>query len=134
MSTSGWMAPDAYLGNNKWLNYVYDESPIKEHVVTCNSMGFGCCKKYPGSSKCFEYGDAPSGGDRTTAGEVIPHFYTNQMTLQIGSWSWDRSENSLDRFLTADQLVTELVQTTAWNGTLIMNVGPNVRGQPTLGD
>ncbi len=45
------MAPDTYLGNHKWLDYVYNDSPIASHVVTCNSMGFGCCKSYPGSSK-----------------------------------------------------------------------------------
>lgn len=27
-------------------------------------------------------GDAPSGGDRTTAGYIVPHYYTNQMTIQ----------------------------------------------------
>ncbi len=48
------------------------------------------------------------------------------MTVQKSSWSWDRQEYKLSGFLTADDLVTELVQTSAWNGTLIVNVGPTV--------
>jgi alpha-L-fucosidase len=123
----GWMAPDAYWGNLEWLTWLYsDASPLSERVVTCNSMGFGCCQQI--GSKCWEYGDAPSGGDRTTAGAVVNHFYTNQMTIQQGSWSYDRSE-PLAQYLTAAQLVKELVQTTAWNGTLVMNVGPTPDGR-----
>ena len=123
----GWMAPDAYWGNLEWLTWLYsDASPLADHVVTCNSMGFGCCQQI--GSKCWEYGDAPSGGDRTTAGAVVNHFYTNQMTIQQGSWSYDRSE-PLAQYLSAAQLVKELVQTTAWNGTLVMNVGPTPDGR-----
>jgi len=149
----GWFAPDEYWGNLDWLTYLYEESPLKERIVTCNSMGFGCCKTYPGSSKCWEYGDAPSGGDRTTAGSVVPHFYTNQMTIEQGSWGWDRSEG-LSQMLGTVDLVRELTQvraptlasvprfaswsvtslgslaqTTAWNGTLIVNVGPTADGR-----
>ena len=125
----GWAAPDAYWGNLQWLTWLYEESPLKERIATCNSLGFNCCQKYPGhGDTCWEYGDAPSGGDRTTAGQVVPHFYTNQMTIQRGSWLWDRSE-PLSQMLSAKDLVTELVQTTAWNGTLVVNVGPTADGR-----
>lgn len=122
----GWMAPDAYWNNLDWLTGLYSESPMAEHVASCNSMGVGCCQTHNG--KCWEYGDAPSGGDRTIAGGVVSHFYTNQMTIQRGSWSWDRSEASLSDFFDVDELVYQLVSTTAWNGTLIVNVGPTSDG------
>jgi len=128
----GWMAPDKYWDNLDWLNYVYEKSPLSEHVVSCNSMGVGCCH-HTGSGaqkdKCWEYGDAPSGGDRTTAGQVTGHFYTNQMTLQRGSWSWDRSEQKLSDFFSAKELLWTLISTTAWNGTLVMNIGPTADGR-----
>ena len=48
-------------------------------------MGAGCCIRYGGpQDRCWEYGDAPSGGDRTTAGRVTSKFFTNQMTIQRG--------------------------------------------------
>ena len=50
----------------------YEKSPLAEHVVSCNSMGVGCCHS-AGGSKCWEYGDAPSGGDRTTAGPCVTY-------------------------------------------------------------
>ena len=125
----GWFAPDGYWGNLDWLTWLYDESPLKDRVVSCNSLGFNCCTKYPGhGDKCWEYGDAPSGGDRTTAGQVVPHYYTNQMTIQKASWSWDRTE-PLAAMLSAADLVAELVQTTAWNGTLVVNIGPTADGR-----
>ena len=123
----GWMAPDAYWGNLDWLTYLYSKSPLAERVVSCNSMGVGCCINY-GGGKCYEYGDAPSGGDRTTAGKIQPHFYTNQMTIQKSSWSWDRSEIAIDQFLTTAELVFTIVSTTAWNGTTVINVGPTADG------
>merc|ERR1712083_669980 len=64
----------------------------------------------------------------TIAGGVVPHFYTNQMTIQRGSWSWDRSETHLNDFFNVAELVYQLVSTTAWNGTLIVNVGPYADG------
>ena len=121
----GWFAPDGYWGNLEWLTWLYEESPLKSRIVTCNSLGFNCCRNYAG--RCWEHGDAPSGGDRTTAGLVVPHYYTNQMTIQKGSWSWDRSE-PLSSMLTTGDIVKELVQTTAWNGTLILNIGPTADG------
>ena len=42
--------------------------------------------------------------------------------------SWDRSENNLDRFFSARELLWTLISTTAWNGTLIMNIGPTADG------
>lgn len=100
----GWMAPDKYWNNLDWLTYLYEESPLKNKVVSCNSMGVGCCSSEANDKtsvtpqqqdKCWELGDAPSGGDRTTAGSVTGHFYTNQMTIQRGSWSWDRKEDKM---------------------------------------
>ena len=98
------MAPDKYWNNLDWLTYLYEESPLKNKVVSCNSMGVGCCSSAANDKtsvtaeqkdKCWELGDAPSGGDRTTAGSVTGHFYTNQMTVQRGSWSWDRKEDKM---------------------------------------
>ena len=98
----GWMAPDKYWNNLDWLTYLYEESPLKNKVVSCNSMGVGCCSSMANDKtsvtpeqqgKCWELGDAPSGGDRTTAGSVTGHFYTNQMTIQRGSW--DRKEDKM---------------------------------------
>lgn len=63
------MAPDSYWGNLDWLTYLYGESPMAEHVITCNSMGIGCCHKTAAEgANCWEYGDAPSGGKVRTGG------------------------------------------------------------------
>lgn len=63
----------------------------------------------------------------------MPHFYTNQMTIQRGSWSWDRSETGLESFFSVPELVWTLVSTTAWNGTLVVNIGPAADGTvPTI--
>jgi hypothetical protein len=42
-----------------------------------------------------------------------------------GSWSWDRKEDKMTDFFTATELLWTLISTTAWNGTLVMNIGPN---------
>ena len=123
----GWFAPDAYWGNLAWLRWLYGESPMKDRVVSCNSLGFNCCANYAG--RCWEYGDAPSGGDRTTAGTVVPHYYTNQMTIQRGSWSWDRSEEDLASFFSTPELLESLASTAAWNGTLVLNIRPTADGK-----
>ena len=124
----GWMAPDKYWDNLDWLTYLYTDSPLKERVVSCNSMGIGCCTAAK-QGNCWEYGDAPSGGDRTTAGHVVDHFYTNQMTIQRGSWSFDRSEDAVADFFSVQELLWTLISTTAWNGTLVMNIGPTADGR-----
>ena len=133
----GWMAPDGYWDNLDWLTYLNTASPIAAKVVSCNSMGVGCCSSAANGKdvspaqqdKCWEIGDAPSGGDRTTAGSVTGHYYTNQMTIQRGSWSWDRSENKRSDFFSATELLWTLISTTAWNGTLVMNIGPTADGR-----
>eukprot|EP00039_Didymoeca_costata_P017569 m.326161 g.326161 ORF g.326161 m.326161 type:complete len:483 (+) comp16556_c0_seq12:2-1450(+) len=124
----GWMAPDTYWGNKDWLEYLYSKSPLSSRVVSCNSLGMNCCKVYKEGQKCYEYGDAPSGGDRNTAGSIQAHYYTNQMTIQKSSWSWDRSENNIEDFLSSEELVETIVSTASWNGTTVINVGPTADG------
>merc|ERR1711966_217889 len=51
------------------------------------------------------------------------------MTIQRGSWSFDRGENDLSDFFTVSELLYELISTTAWNGTLVMNIGPMADGR-----
>jgi hypothetical protein len=53
---------------------------------------------------------------------------TTKRTPRTRSWSWDRSEENLESFFSADELLWTLISTTAWNGTLVMNVGPTADG------
>ena len=79
----GWMAPDQYWDNLDWLAYVVDKSPMASHVVSCNSMGVGCCAHHgtgKQQDKCWEYGDAPSGGDGT-----LPLIVQDRLAA-VGTW------------------------------------------------
>ena len=51
------------------------------------------------------------------------------MTIQRGSWSWDRKEDKMSDFFSATELLWTLISTTAWNGTLVMNIGPAADGR-----
>ena len=56
------------------------------------------------------------------------HTNMHTCTHNTNNRSWDRSENNLNQFFSSRELLWTLISTTAWNGTLVMNIGPTADG------
>lgn len=51
-----------------------------------------------------------------------------------GAWGYDKSKNSPDKYMTADQIFEELFKTVSRDGNYLLNIGPTGNGSLSKGD
>ncbi|XP_064628607.1 alpha-L-fucosidase-like [Lineus longissimus] len=118
-SDGDWGAPDTYWNSTEFLAWLYNESPVKDTVVTNDRWGQGVMCHHGGYYTC---------SDRYNPGVLQKHKWENCMTIDRGSWGYRRNAKLSD-YLTMDDLTKELVETVSCGGNLLMNIGPTHDGR-----
>ena len=117
--SDGDAGPDTYWMSQKFLAWLYNESPVKDTVITNDRWGYGCPCKHGGYYTC---------DDRYNPGKLVNHKWENCMTIDKISWGYRRN-TSLAQFLTIEEIISELTSTVSCGGNLLMNVGPTKDGK-----
>ncbi|XP_052009664.1 plasma alpha-L-fucosidase [Xyrauchen texanus] len=112
-------APDYYWNSTGFLAWLYNESPVRDTVVTNDRWGKDCICNHGGYYTC---------NDRYNPGHLLKHKWENCMTIDQKSWGY-RRDAKLSDYLTIEQLVKTLVETVSCGGNLLMNVGPTPDGR-----
>ncbi|OXA51892.1 Alpha-L-fucosidase [Folsomia candida] len=108
-SDGDWEAPDTYWNSTEFLAWLYNDSPVKETVVTNDRWGLGTMCKHGGFNTC---------ADRYNPGVLQPKKWENCMTLDKYAWSFRKNTNFED-YLTPEELITtieRLLQMGEWLG------------------
>ncbi|XP_075453268.1 plasma alpha-L-fucosidase isoform X2 [Ascaphus truei] len=113
------VAPYTYWNSTGFLAWLYNESPVRDTVVTNDRWGTGCICKHGGFYTCT---------DRYNPGHLLPHKWENCMTIDKSSWGYRRNA-LISELLTIEQLVQELVETVSCGGNLLLNIGPTSDGR-----
>lgn len=111
-------APDSYWNSTGFLAWLYNESPVRNTVVTNDRWGAGCICTHGGYYTC---------NDRYNPGHLLPHKWENCMTIDKFSWGYRRNAAIYD-YLTIEELVKQLVITVSCGGNLLLNIGPTLDG------
>jgi len=118
-SDGDWEADEAYWGSKEFFAWLYNESPVKDTVVTNDRWCSGCSLKHGGYF---------TGSDRQQPdASLLSHKWENAMTVDSDSWGYSRA-TPLSGYLTAGDVVNELISTVAYGGNLLLNVGPTADG------
>ncbi|ESP04763.1 hypothetical protein LOTGIDRAFT_211563 [Lottia gigantea] len=117
-SDGDYEAPDTYWGSTEFLAWLYNDSPIKDIVVTNDRWGINDTCKHGGYWTCK---------DRYMPTKVPPKKWENTMTIDKGSWGFRRNAN-LEDYLTIEELLAIFIQTVSLGGNMLMNVGPQKDG------
>ncbi|XP_069786778.1 plasma alpha-L-fucosidase [Narcine bancroftii] len=112
-------APYTYWNSTGFLYWLYNQSPVKDTVVTNDRWGCGTICKHGGFYTC---------ADRYSPGHLLSHKWENCMTIDSKSWGY-RREAQLRDYLTIEELVQTLVETVSCGGNLLMNIGPTHDGR-----
>ncbi|XP_061698940.1 plasma alpha-L-fucosidase isoform X4 [Syngnathoides biaculeatus] len=112
-------APDKYWNSTGFLAWLYNDSPVRDTVVTNDRWGSGSMCRHGGYYTC---------ADRYQPGHLLPHKWENCMTIDRKSWGYRRDAPLAD-YLTIEELVATLVETVSCGGNLLMNVGPTADGR-----
>lgn len=111
-------APDSYWNSTGFLAWLYNDSPVRDTVVTNDRWAAGSICKHGGYYTC---------SDRFNPGQLLPHKWENCMTIDKLSWGFRRNA-VISNYLTIEELVKELVETVSCGGNLLMNIGPTQDG------
>ncbi|XP_004702193.1 plasma alpha-L-fucosidase [Echinops telfairi] len=111
-------APDSYWNSTGFLAWLYNESPVRDTVVTNDRWGDGTICKHGGYYTC---------SDRYNPEHILQHKWENCMTIDKVSWGYRRNAGILD-YITIEELVKLLVETVSCGGNLLMNIGPTEDG------
>jgi alpha-L-fucosidase len=117
-SDGEWEAEDTYWKSKEFLAWLYNESPVKDTVVTNDRWGHETLCKHGGYYTCL---------DRYNPGVLQPHKWENCMTLDKKSWGYRRNAK-IEEYLTPEELMQTMIETVACGGNLLVNVGPTKEG------
>ncbi|KAK5858012.1 hypothetical protein PBY51_011213 [Eleginops maclovinus] len=112
-------APDSYWNSTGFLAWLYNDSPVRDTVVTNDRWGLGSICKHGGYYTC---------SDRYQPGHLLKHKWENCMTIDRKSWGYRRNAPLRD-YMSIQELVAMLVETVSCGGNLLMNVGPTPDGR-----
>ncbi|XP_059907540.1 plasma alpha-L-fucosidase [Gadus macrocephalus] len=112
-------APDQYWNSTGFLAWLYNDSPVRDTVVTNDRWGYGSICKHGGYYTC---------ADRYMPGHLLARKWENCMSIDRKAWGY-RREAPLGDYLTIEQLITTLVETVSLGGNLLLNVGPTHDGR-----
>ncbi|NP_001083206.1 alpha-L-fucosidase 2 L homeolog precursor [Xenopus laevis] len=112
-------APYTYWNSTGFLAWLYNESPVRDTVVTNDRWGNGCICKHGGYYTC---------SDRYNPGHLLKHKWENCMTIDRYSWGYRRNA-LISEMLTIEEIVRVLVETVSCGGNLLMNIGPTSDGR-----
>ena len=111
-------ATSEYWRSQDFLAWLYNDSPVRESVVTNDRWGAGCPCTHGGFFSC---------DDRFVPGALQPHKYESCQTIDRWSWGY-RREARIEDFLSLHDILRLLVSVVATNGNLLLNVAPDHLG------
>ncbi|XP_037939404.1 putative alpha-L-fucosidase [Teleopsis dalmanni] len=117
-SDGDWEAPAKYWKSEEFIAWLYNDSPVRDTIVTNDRWGFG--------TSC-RHGDFYNCADRFNPGILQKHKWENALTLDKSSWG-QRFDVTLADFMTAEELIKEIVSTVSCNGNVLINIGPTKYG------
>jgi len=118
-SDGDWEAPDTYWNSTGFLAWLYNDSPVKDTVVTNDRWGNGIMCHHGGYFTC---------SDRYNPGHLLKHKWENAMTIDRKSWGYRRQAKLAD-FLSLHQLLTDMAETVSCGGNMLLNIGPTHDGR-----
>ncbi|XP_037548692.1 tissue alpha-L-fucosidase [Nematolebias whitei] len=117
-SDGDWEAPDTYWNSTRFLAWLYNDSPVKDTVVTNDRWGAGCACKHGGYYNCQ---------DKYTPGQLPKHKWEKCTSVDTLSWGYRRNMRLQD-LMDLPAIIKDLVNTVALGGNYLLNVGPTADG------
>ncbi|XP_027891539.1 tissue alpha-L-fucosidase [Xiphophorus couchianus] len=117
-SDGDWEAPDTYWNSTQFLAWLYNDSPVKDTVVTNDRWGQGTACKHGGFYNCQ---------DKYTPGQLPKHKWEKCTSVDTLSWGYRRNMK-LKELMDLPAIIDDLVSTVALGGNYLLNVGPTADG------
>jgi alpha-L-fucosidase len=120
-SDGEWEAPSSYWKATQFLHWYATQSAVKDTAVWNDRWG---------SDTLCHHGAYLTCTDRYNPGKYDKNAtrkWENALTIDKTSWGYNRNASYTD-YLTVPEIIHNLIQVVAWNGNMLLNVGPAADG------
>ncbi|XP_067673731.1 alpha-L-fucosidase-like [Haliotis asinina] len=117
-SDGDWLANSTYWNSTEFLAWLYNDSPVKDTVVTNDRWGKDATCHHGGYLTCK---------DRFNPGVLQERKFEDSTTIHKLYWGFIRN-TKLSDFHTIEELITELVTVVSCGGNILLNAGPTPDG------
>lgn len=111
--------PANYWEAKEFLAWLYNESPVKDTVVTNDRWCQECFCKHGGYKTCR---------DKYNPGKLLDFKWENCMSVDTYSWGYRRTAK-VDQLLSIHEIISTFASTISCGGNMLMNVGPTKDGK-----
>ncbi|KAM4630973.1 tissue alpha-L-fucosidase-like [Polymixia lowei] len=113
-SDGDWSAADTYWNSTEFLAWLYNDSPVKDTIVTNDRWGSGCYCKHGGYFNC---------ADQYTPSTMPTHKWEKCQTIDTRSWGY-RRDMKIKELMDLPSLIKDMVYVVALGGNYLLNIGP----------
>lgn len=117
-SDGEWEANSSYWNSTNFLAWLYNDSPVKDTVVTNDRWGSDTMCKHGGYYTC---------NDKFDPGAIQKHKFEDATIMDKEAWT-HRKTMTLNDVNTVNELITTLASVVSSGGNLLLNVGPTSDG------
>ncbi|XP_063430610.1 alpha-L-fucosidase-like [Mytilus trossulus] len=110
--------PASYYKSKEFLAWLYNDSPVKDSVVTNDRWCHECFCKHGGYKTCR---------DKWNPGKLQKYKWEDCMSVDKYSWGYRRNA-PLDSYLDINQIISTFASTISCGGNMLMNIGPTKEG------
>ncbi|OWA54042.1 Plasma alpha-L-fucosidase [Hypsibius exemplaris] len=107
-----------YWNSTQFIAWLYNDSPVKDTVVTNDRWGDDAMCKHGGFLTC---------DDRFTPTHLLTRKWEDCLTIDPWSWGY-RRDMSMNEVLSVETLISTLASTVSYGGNMLLNVGPTSDG------
>ncbi|XP_043217743.1 alpha-L-fucosidase-like [Amphibalanus amphitrite] len=118
-SDGDWDDTPEYWTSKEFLAWLYNDSPVRDTVVTNDRWGQGTMCEHGGFLTC---------SDHYNPGHLLERKWENAFTLDRDSWGF-RREMRLEDVHAIEEVLAELAETVSCGGNVLINVGPTRDGR-----
>ncbi|KAK7112501.1 alpha-L-fucosidase-like [Littorina saxatilis] len=118
-SDGNWEADSKYWNSTNFISWLYNDSPVKDTVVTNDRWGSDTNCKHGGYWTCH---------DKYNPGMIQKHTFEDATIMDKYGWSY-RDQVQASDINTMDELTQLLAEVVSCGGNLLLNVGPTKEGR-----
>jgi alpha-L-fucosidase len=117
-SDGDWEASSEYWKAREFLDWYTRQSSVASTAIYNDRWGYDVT---------CQHGTFVTCSDRYNPDTLQQHKYENAFTIDSTTWGYSRYSNYSD-YMTVEQLIHTIVKTVAFNGNVLINIGPAADG------
>jgi alpha-L-fucosidase len=117
-SDGEWEATSDYWKSTEFLAWYATHSPVAESAIWNDRWGSDTLCKHGGFVTCK---------DHFQPGKLVEEKWENALTTDADNWGWNRN-STYTNYLATSVFIHELIETVAFGGNMLLNVGPAADG------